>query len=660
MSDNSSGGESQDPHDSTPEPPTQPVEGVPTQPVPPVGPPPGSFGPPPGSFGPPPGSFGSPPPPPPGAFGAPPPGAFGAPPPGAFGGFPGEPLPPYVAAPPKHRRTGRFLALAVGLVAVVAAGAFAVTSFTGDDGSGSPEAAVEALFDAIGDEDVIGVLESLAPGERDALREPLEDINSELKRLGLIDDSVDLNHVPGFELDVSDLTLETEELGDGVVAVTITGGKVTAKTVPDDVPVGETLEDFVEENGGEVTIEESTETQDLADAGIELVAVKDGGGWHVSLFYTIAELARKAAGADKPNFGHGVKPEGANSPEDAVKHLFDAIADIDLEGMIAALPPDEMRALQDYAPLFIDAAAEDIAQFKSDGWEIRVDDLGVKTKGSGDTLLAQITTFAVSGDSPDGPFDVAFDGDCVTVHAPESAGISLPESDSGGNDELCKSDLEEATSSAVSDFVNKLSADAGFIVVKVDGEWYVSPVRTFLQTFVAALEALDREDIENFSDFVNSMFSGIEVDDSGIGPIGDLPPECEGILDDPTNDLDPNDPAVQACFDAMDDQGNGGGDDSSTTTTFSEDTTSTTTAATGELQDPVPPDGLGESFQLSDGRSADDVARACYEGDMQSCDDLYLESDFGSAYERYGASCAGRLPENTNYCTIAIGETAPN
>jgi hypothetical protein len=54
------------------------------------------------------------------------------------------------------------------------------------------------------------------------------------------------------------------------------------------------------------------------------------------------------------------------------------------------------------------------------------------------------------------------------------------------------------------------------------------------------------------------------------------------------------------------------------------------------------PTGLGNNAQLNQ------YAQGCYSGDMDSCDFLYLESDLGSSYERYGDTCAGRQPEGTS------------
>jgi hypothetical protein len=63
------------------------------------------------------------------------------------------------------------------------------------------------------------------------------------------------------------------------------------------------------------------------------------------------------------------------------------------------------------------------------------------------------------------------------------------------------------------------------------------------------------------------------------------------------------------------------------------------------------PDGLGTDPVL------DELAQACYDADMQSCDDLYERAPAVSEYETYGDTCAGRQPEDTRrYCTDAFGD----
>jgi hypothetical protein len=65
----------------------------------------------------------------------------------------------------------------------------------------------------------------------------------------------------------------------------------------------------------------------------------------------------------------------------------------------------------------------------------------------------------------------------------------------------------------------------------------------------------------------------------------------------------------------------------------------------------VTPDGLGEDPAL------DELAQGCYDGDMQACDDLYVQSEADSLYELYGGTCAGRQDvseADTVFCTDAF------
>jgi hypothetical protein len=53
----------------------------------------------------------------------------------------------------------------------------------------------------------------------------------------------------------------------------------------------------------------------------------------------------------------------------------------------------------------------------------------------------------------------------------------------------------------------------------------------------------------------------------------------------------------------------------------------------------VPPDGLGEDPDL------DELAQACFDGSMESCDLLFLVAEEGTDYQAYGDTCAGRQAE---------------
>jgi len=100
-------------------------------------------------------------------------------------------------------------------MAIIVAAGVAAVSLAAADGAASPEAAVEELFASLAEEDVVGVLEALPPGEREVIREPVVGVVSELQRLGVMS-SFDLRDVPGFDLQVDDLQLSSTPLGNGV------------------------------------------------------------------------------------------------------------------------------------------------------------------------------------------------------------------------------------------------------------------------------------------------------------------------------------------------------------------------------------------------------------------------------------------------------------
>jgi serine/threonine protein kinase len=105
----------------------------------------------------------------------------------------------------------------------------------------------------------------------------------------------------------------------------------------------------------------------------------------------------------------------------------------------------------------------------------------------------------------------------------------------------------------------------------------------------------------------------------------------------------------------------GGGDDGdekaddSTTTTEEETTTTTeeetTTTAEGSLGTTDIP------FATGDDPALDELAVDCSEGDMEACDDLYVQSPVDTNYEDYGNSCGGRLPDGAaGSCEVELAE----
>src|SRR5579875_3916385 len=118
------------------------------------------------------------------------------------------PPPPAQQPAPRH---GRGKAVAIGAAAVVVLGGgiatyAAVSSSSGAGGSATPTAAVQQLFRDMNNSDLLGMLDDLPPGERNALAKPFEDSVAQLERIGVLKQGTNLNHIPGVHIHTSNLT----------------------------------------------------------------------------------------------------------------------------------------------------------------------------------------------------------------------------------------------------------------------------------------------------------------------------------------------------------------------------------------------------------------------------------------------------------------------
>jgi hypothetical protein len=446
-------------------------------------------------------AFGGTPLPPPGMPFTPPVSGPPAAPPPPFGGDPvASPLTPpagqgwYVAPPAKKSRRGRAIIATVGAVAVLAGGTFAAVALSSSDGAATPSAAVAGFFDAVDHEDVIGMLDALPAGERDAMRPIAEELNAEMQRLG-ITSKIDLGQVKGLDFEVAGLKMHSEDLGDGVAGVWIDSGTITVSVVPQDVPIGDNLKNLIEHvTGSPVTITASSESDQLhMDASANpIVTIKDGDGWKLSAFYTLAESIRRDSDAPLPAFGQGVDAVGSDSPEAAVKALVDATVAYDVERIVALTPPEEMKALHDYAPLFLPDAEQAIAEMKSNtDVVVTITRLDLDASGSGDRRSVTITGGALHVASSDVNGDVDFDGKCITVTG------DLADQGSTGSKKSCTGDISPAVEDlGLGDLVGRVSNPFTITVVNEGGKWYVSPVGTVGEAFVNVLRALKPEDFQ--------------------------------------------------------------------------------------------------------------------------------------------------------------------
>jgi len=429
---------------------------------------------------------------------------------------------PQDSAPKRSR--GRTFGVIAGVGALIAAGTFAVVSIAGNSNSGgadNPEAVGRELFTALGNEDVLGVIDLLLPGERETFRQPLIDWIGNLRRLTVLDDQASLSQVGGFDLTFSDVTVREEATNVSDISNIFLNGSATTSIDGDKVPIGELLiEQAFDGKRPDMTQEEQTSPMD----GTKLTVVERDGRWYLSAFYSLAEGAR----GDQDIPATGIEPRGAATPELAVDSLLGAISDQKLSDAIAVLDPSEAEALQRYAPMFIG----DAQQALDDAgiiWAITDRTYTVRGSGSRRSVGIASLTFAAStgdlfssdgsdgtiGSSGPGNITITYSDGCVTAEADGEKTTSCTSDDpdlAGLADQLGLDDssaLQALYDSGNAAFADYRSSD--ITVHQVDGAWYVSPVRSYFDNFNALLAALDRDEIVDLIDKVRAVADSLDL-----------------------------------------------------------------------------------------------------------------------------------------------------
>lgn len=391
-------------------------------------------------------------------------------------------------------RTRSRVGLVVATVVLLIAGVVSVAYLAGGGGSSTPEDAVSKLASAVSAEDLLGVLDALAPSERDIFRDTVEDVTDELRRLDVLDDDVDLSAIDGVDVEFRDLRMTTRTLGDGVALVTV-DGEVTYGVTPDELPSG----GFIDDSLRPADADAGSGTQSIE--GLELVTIEEDGGWHVSLFYSVADAARRDAGLPAPDFGNGVEADGERSPEAVVHTLVDAATALDVERAIALIDPEEGRVLHDYAPLFLDdaKAAADEAR---DGLQIEVHDIDTRTERDGNEATVAITGLRATVRTDDGDVEIELDGTCATVRTPEGTETTCDDGEP----------VDESLGVALAPLSGLLddAEPLGISTVERGGRWYLSPLRTIFEPIVEALRRVEKRDLEALGELLLGFVGAAE------------------------------------------------------------------------------------------------------------------------------------------------------
>lgn len=425
-----------------------------------------------------------------------------------------------------HKRSkGKMIGGLVAVVALLGAGGFAVTRIVAgnDGGADNPTEVGSELMKALGEEDVLGVVDLLLPGERETMRQPLLDMVDNLKRLEIVDGTATLDKIGGLDIGFEGVEVEPQTTNvDDITNIRITGVG-TVSVDGQQVPIGPLLID--EAFGGERPDMDSDPQESTIDW--KVTTVKRDGRWYLSLFYTLAETFRDQGGQDIPEAS--VVARGADAPEGAVQAMFDAVSDYDLEALIAGLNPNEAEALQRYAPLFVDDAQNAIDDAVGT-FHVEITDAKYTVNGTGDRRsvgIDAITVHAYGNEEDvtvkisDGCAVVTVDGDTIdSCEDKESIDSTLEALGLGDNEEL----------QSLIDTIKRSFADMrpiGLTVQQVDGKWFLSPIGTFADGLLSVMSALDKGEL---TEIIHGISAVAESDlfTTGIfgeGGISDVGPE---------------------------------------------------------------------------------------------------------------------------------------
>jgi hypothetical protein len=406
-------------------------------------------------------------------------------------------------------------------LALVAAG-FGVFQLTAADGPQSPEAAVRSFFDAVDHEDVIGVIESLDPSERQILRDAVESTKTEAARTHVASDDLDLHQVQGVDLKVSDLKMGVTPLRDGLSAVDLADGHVSTSADLDRMAIGPVIRELLQRRDADPNTKgESHAAKSRIDlSGVRLATTRTDGVWHVSVLYSVAEQMRTHGDHVKPfPTTPPIAAKGADSPEAAVRQAVDALLHHDAQRLIELAAPGEMDVLHTYGPLIVANAKK---RWAKESESTTVKDLALATTdGARGAKVVSATSFKVHtendyGDGDRDSSDYAFDGRCTTITytssfndgartdvAPSEGAVApTPPASEPQVTKWCKG--EQQGDQMVGAFRSLLftpflfgspsGGDLKVVAEEHDGAWFLSPARSIFESTLTGLRGLSVDD----------------------------------------------------------------------------------------------------------------------------------------------------------------------
>jgi hypothetical protein len=383
------------------------------------------------------------------------------------------------------------------------------------------------MIDALNKSDVIGVLDNLDPGERNAIEPGLEDIFSQLERIGILSSTADLNDLTGMQISEQGLATSTDQLTPDVAAVTLSGGTNSEAIDPGQLPLGSYFQGLVNHamNGRSVS------TAGPNSGKTTLATVKVDGGWYVSLGYSIAINALRSSGqSGAPPASGPLQPVGASSPQGAVQALFTSVSQLDLTGLLADLDPEELAAVDAYAPDWLPSVQTALDKVQSQV-SIQFGNLSLSTEPVDSGTLVKVGSGLTLSVKAHG-MDLEYANGCYTV-----TGTNATEHECISSGHEYDPKLLALLPPAVQPIFERLITmrpDTGFVTVDENGAWYVSPTRTYLNAISAELSLFEPGDIQTIiqnASGIGNAFEQYERQIMGGGRSFKLPSATIGTLD---------------------------------------------------------------------------------------------------------------------------------
>jgi hypothetical protein len=416
------------------------------------------------------------------------------------GGLQGTDAPEGPGSPRKSKLPVIITVVAV-VVALLAAGLvwFFARKSSEDVGSGqsTPVSAATQLLSSLSNKDTLGIAAGLDPTEAHLFADMSGDVLTQLKRLGVINDTVNAT-TSGTTVTTSNITVNQTPIviNDHVDVVELTGGTVTIKSGSGTLPFSDkVLQAFPQlkqsSKVADTTLNIADQVSKLGHP-IRIATVNREGKWYVSLFYTAAD---NSAYDSDPNYklGRPIPDNGGATPEDAMNLLLDKSLAGDTAGLISVLSPDEMGVLHDYGNLILSgskAAAPDLngTKITDKSWDVTDVTGGKKVAVKSLTLTANGQKYTIQRDPSSGS---------LTVQAPGQGTVNITQDNI---DTWITQNSDAQIAPQVMNIIKREFPEViglGVVMVQAgDGKWYVSPLRTFSDVVVSLLKGLQPSDVD--------------------------------------------------------------------------------------------------------------------------------------------------------------------